>query len=73
MIPHKSRKEWEVLVKGKITYKFSSFALQMTVARVQVAYRTKFLSLDEGVSQIHDLCEKYSNAVDNDLKNIFKK
>mgnify|MGYP001806416397 CR=1 FL=1 len=71
-IPPKERDEWLLIVTSKIDHKFQNFVLQMKTAEYARKIASDSLTPQQAVDEIYALCEKYSLAVHNDLKVIFK-
>ena len=71
MIPEKSNKEWERLVTGENQVTFSSFSLQMAVARLNLSYKNGKVSMQEAIDELYGMCNKYQLAMKNDVKKIF--
>jgi len=72
IIPPIEREEWKTLVKGQIPHQFQNFVLQMKVHKLSSDVKLNKVSIDQAVNEIYSLCDKYSLAVSNDLKTIFK-
>ena len=71
-IPPKDRAEWELIVTGKIEYKFRNFVLQMKSADYKRLIDENTMSVEEAIDDLYKLCEKYTIAVQVDFKAIFK-
>ena len=71
MLPPKTRPEWKELLRPDDTTQFSCFPLQMKATRLKRELGEDKLTMDEAVNQLHELCEKYSRAVKEDMTKIF--
>jgi len=70
-IPEKERKEWQDLLTGQINVELENFVLQMQIDQTKRAIKNAKITLEDGITKIHSLCEKYSLAVKADIKKIF--
>ncbi len=71
-IPPIDRAEWVQIVTGKLDYKFSNFVLQMKSHFYAQSIQEGEMDVSAAVEELYFLCEKYSLAINNDLKKIFK-
>ncbi len=71
-IPPIDRNEWYGLIKGEITHQFRNYVLQLHVHQAQKDVASGAVTEQSAVSNIYNLCEKYSIAVQHDLRQIFK-
>ncbi len=71
-IPPKERKEWGEMIRGEINFYFKNFVLQMKVNRAEESLKAGERTEEELINDLHQLCEKYSIAVQSDMKKIFK-
>jgi hypothetical protein len=70
-IPSKEKKEWRQLIRGELDVQLSNFVLQMNVTQARKDVKANLLDLEEAIDDIHSLCEKYSLAVQQDMRKIF--
>jgi hypothetical protein len=71
-IPPKDRQEWKQIVIGEIDHKYRNYVLQMKAHQANKDVASNKLSVDEAVSELYDICDKYAMAVQIDFKDIFK-
>ncbi|MEL6537560.1 MAG: hypothetical protein AAFQ98_19215 [Bacteroidota bacterium] len=71
-IPPKHRKEWKDLVTNVIDHRFQNYVLQMKTAEYSKKIAKGIMDADTAVDELFELCLKYSKAVQNDFKLIFK-
>lgn len=72
-IPDKSRPEWkEIILDKEGKYKFSNYVLQVQATILRKGVKENTISLNQAVSILHNLCNKYTLAVQDDLKKFFK-
>lgn len=71
MIPNKSRKEWKELVTGRSPHNFANYVFQLKVNQAVQDIQNGTISVEEAVSELYELCEKYEKAVKPDLEKIF--
>ncbi len=72
MVPEINRKEWQDLIKGDIKYNIESFSLQMKISSLNRNLKNGFISMNQAVKELHDLCIKFERIYKNDLDKIFK-
>jgi len=71
-IPPKTRVEWSKLISGEIDHKFKNYVLQIRIYQMRKDISMGRLTLETAVTQLYELCCKYSLAVQEDCKDIFK-
>jgi len=71
-VPVIERPEWRKLVRGEISHNFQNYVLQMKVHQTVQQVKDAKLTELQAISDLHNLCNKYALAVQNDLKSIFK-
>jgi len=71
-VPVIERPEWRKLVRGEISHNFQNYVLQMIVHQTVQQVKDAKLTELQAISDLHNLCNKYALAVQNDLKSIFK-
>ncbi len=71
-IPPKDREEWGKMVRGDINFYFKNFVLQMKVHQAEESLKVGGHTEQELIDDLYQLCEKYSLAVQPDMKQIFK-
>ena len=71
-IPPKSRAEWSRLISGEIDHKFKNYVLQIRIYQMRKDISMGRLTLEAAVTQLYELCCKYTLAVQADCKDIFK-
>lgn len=71
-IPPKDRDEWKQIVTGGLEHRYNNFVLQMKVHQANKDVASGNVSADEAVESLYEICIKYTLAVQNDLKTIFK-
>lgn len=71
-VPVIERPEWRKLVRGEISHNFQNYVLQMIVDQTVQQVKDAKLTELQAISDLHNLCNKYALAVQNDLKSIFK-
>ena len=72
MIPEKNRSEWERLVKGEIKNAFSSLVLQIAHGRIILMYQYGQIEVSDGVDELHELCLKHNDLIQDDIEKIFQ-
>jgi hypothetical protein len=70
--PPKSRPEWGKLITGEIPYIFKNYVLQLRIYQVRKEIEQGKTTVEKSIDLLYDLCQKYSLAVEADLKEIFK-
>jgi len=71
-VPPKHRREWAELLTDDVERTFSNFVLQMKVHQACKEVKSGTVSLREAIESLHGICQKYSVAVHDDMKKIFK-
>lgn len=71
-IPPINRPEWIALVKGELSCEFTNYVLKMKINDCVKNIAKGDLKPEDAVASIHALCSKYSLAVQEDCKKIFK-
>ncbi len=71
-IPSKNRLEWKQIVTGELQHNYSNFVLQMKVHQANKDVSSGKKTVNNAISEIYDICLKYSLAVQTDCKLIFK-
>ncbi|NCQ13181.1 MAG: hypothetical protein GW810_00035 [Flavobacteriales bacterium] len=71
-VPVIERPEWRKLVRREISHNFQNYVLQMIVDQTVQQVKDAKLTELQAISDLHNLCNKYALAVQNDLKSIFK-
>ncbi len=71
-IPPKHRPEWRDIVTLKINHNFKNFVLQMKSSEYSRKIAAGTITTQKAVDEMHELCIKYSYAVAEDMKEIFK-
>lgn len=70
-IPSKDKIEWRQLIRGELEIQLTNFVLQMNVTQAIKDVKSNLVDLEEAIENIHSLCEKYSLAVQPDMRKIF--
>ncbi len=71
-VPSIQRKEWLEMIQGEITHSFSNYVLQIQIHQLRKDIRKGIITEVQAVEKLHALCDKFSLAVQTDLKAIFK-
>ena len=71
-IPPKERTEWRKILNGEIQHQFSNYVLQLQFHQAQKDIKRKKIDIEQAISNIYELCSKYTLAVQIDLRQIFK-
>jgi len=71
-IPPKNRIEWQQMISGEIKHQFKNYVLQVHIHEAQKKIAQNVITFEIAIENLYDLCQKYSLAVQNDLKQIFK-
>lgn len=71
-IPPKTRVEWSKLISGEIDHKFKNYVLQIRIYQIRKDISLGRITLDAAITQLYELCCKYSLAVQADCEDIFK-
>lgn len=72
MIPEIDHPIWEKIITGEIKHDFTNYVLQLQVYKTQYDFKIKKISLNQAISNIHEVCKKYSRAVKKDIDTILK-
>jgi hypothetical protein len=72
MVPDINQKKWEQLIQGKVNVPLSSYSLQIKVNSLNRLYRNGFISIENAVKELYEMCKKYPKIYEDDLKKIFK-
>ena len=71
-IPPIDRIEWVQIVTGEIKHKFKNFVLQMKSYDYSNRIKDGEINPSTAVNELYSLCQKYSLALQEDFKTIFK-
>lgn len=72
MIPNIRRHEWKDLLSGTINPKLNSLSLKLKLNNLRMGVRTKKMTVDEAVQEIHSYCASNTKMYSKDLKTIFQ-
>lgn len=72
-IPPIDRKEWELIVTRKSSFKFKIFVLQIMNDELHRKIKTGELKKEPAIEMLYILCLKYAISAQNDLEVVFKK
>ncbi|MBN2663094.1 MAG: hypothetical protein JXR68_05545 [Bacteroidales bacterium] len=67
MIPEIEHPIWEKIITGEIKHDFSNYVLQLQVYKTQDDFKINKISLNQAIVNIHEVCTKYSRAVQKDI------
>lgn len=71
-IPPKTRPEWSKIISGDISHEFKNYVLQLSIYQMRKDISKGKITINRAVDDLYNLCNKYSLAVQSDLKAIFK-
>jgi len=71
-IPPKDRPEWEKMITGEIEHSYINYVLQARTYQMRKDIASGRLTIQEAIDELYKLSSKYSLAVQNDFKLIFK-
>lgn len=71
-IPPKERPEWRQIVSPGSEFRFDNFTLQMKSADYAKKLTKGEITTQQAINELHELCSKYTLAVQTDMKRIFK-
>lgn len=71
-IPPRHRPEWRDIVTLRTNHTFKNFVLQMKSSEYSRKIAADSISVQKAADEMYELCLKYSYAVAEDMKAIFK-
>ncbi len=71
-IPPKSRPEWAKMINGTIVNDYKNYVLQTRTYQMQKDIASGKIKIEQAIDELHELCSKYSLAVQKDFQQIFK-
>ncbi len=71
-IPEKTCIEWQQMITGEIEHKYENYAVRTKIHTLKKDVKAGRISIEDAVNDLYELCLKYSNSIENDIKVIFK-